>query len=338
MQPTNQEAQNFLVRIATGYRLSQMLYVAASLGIADLLAAGPKSCADLAQSTGTHASSLHRALRALAGAGIFREEADGQFALTALAEPLRSDVPGSVRDYAIMQGQEWLWDAWGRAMHSVQTGDPAFSELHGMSIFSYLERHPDAATVFNAGMTSRAASADVSAAHVFDFSSARMIVDVGGGHGALLSTILQAYPAARGVLLDRPAVVAGARERMTAAGVADRCEVIGGDFFASVPAGGDCYVLSNVIHDWDDRSASAILRNCAGAMANGGRVLVIEAVLPTGNDPHPGKIADVQMLVLTGGRERTEREFRTLLNASGFMSTRILPTPSVVSIIEGKLE
>jgi SAM-dependent methyltransferase len=323
------------MRLITGYRLSQMVHVAATLGIADLLASGPKGCAELAQLSGTHAPSLYRALRALAGAGIFREQADGRFALNALAEPLRSDVPGSVRGYAIMQGEGWIWDAWGRALHSVRTGEPAFNHLHGTDFFPYLEQHPEAAAIFNAGMTGRAASADVAVAHTYDFSDVRTIIDVGGGHGLLLSAILEAYPAARGILLDLPSVAAGARERIAAAGLAEHCEVVGGDFFAAVPTGGDCYVLANVIHDWDDDRAVAILRNCQRAMAPGGRVLIIEAVLPTGNEPHPGKIGDLQMLVISGGRERTEAEYRALLAASDFRPARVIPTASPVSVVEG---
>ena len=336
VQPPNENPQSVLVRLATCYRLSQMLHIVAKLGIADLLATGPKSCQELAQSTGTHATSLHRALRALARAGVFREEANGQFALTALAEPLRSDAPGLVHGYAMMQGEEWVWDAWGRAMHSVQTGEPAFNQLHGMDFFAYLDRYPDAAAAFNAGMTGRAAAADVSVADAYPFSNAGTIVDVGGGHGLLLSTILSEYPSARGILVDVPSVAVGAQERIIAAGLAERCEVIGGDFFTTVPSGAQYYLLANVIHDWDDDRASAILRNCAQAMDEGGRVLVIETVLPTGNDPHPGKIADLQMLVMTGGRERTEPDYRGLLEKSGFSSVRVLPTATAVSVIEAE--
>ncbi|MBV9356858.1 MAG: methyltransferase, partial [Chloroflexi bacterium] len=280
--PSDRDAQASLMRLATGYRLSQMLCVVAKLGIADLLASGPKTCAELGQLTGSHAPSLYRALRALAAAGVFREQADGRFALTASAELLRSDAPGSVRGYAMMQGEDWIWDAWGRALHSVQTGEPAFEHLHGVDFFTYLDRHPEAAAVFNAGMTARAASADVAVAHAYDFSGMHTIVDVGGGHGLLLASILEAHPAARGVLLDIPSVAEGARKRMAAAGLAQRCQVVGGDFFTSVPTGGDCYTLANVIHDWDDERAVAILRKCQHAMAAGGRVLIVEALLSTG--------------------------------------------------------
>jgi hypothetical protein len=331
----DREAQASLMRLATGYRLSQMLRVAARLGIADLLADGPKTCDQLARLSGTHATSLYRALRALAGAGVFSQQADGRFALNAPAELLRSDVPGSVRGYAIMQGEDWVWSAWGQALHAVRTGEPAFNHVYGMDLFTYLDGHPEAAATFNAGMAGRAAAADVAIAAAYDFSGMRTIVDVGGGHGLLLSAILEAAPAARGILLDLPSVAAGARERLAAAGLAGRCEIVGGDFFASVPAGGDCYVLANVVHDWDDDRAITILRNCHAAMPSGARVLIVEVVLPTGNEPHPGKVADLQMLIISGGRERTTDEYHALLLASGFVPGRVLPTASPVTVIEG---
>jgi predicted O-methyltransferase YrrM len=185
-------------------------------------------------------------------------------------------------------------------------------------------------------MTGRAASADVAIASDYDFSDVRTIVDVGGGHGLMLAAILRAWPQMRGVLLDRPSVAEGARERVAAAGLADRCQVLGGDFFESVPSGSDCYVLANVIHDWDDDRAVAILQVCHAAMQPGSRILIVEAILPAGNAPHPGKIGDVQMLVITGGQERTEHQFRTLLTSSGFTPSRVVPTASPVSVVEGR--
>jgi len=316
--------------------MSQLLYVAAKLGIADLLASGEKNADELAELCDAHAPSLYRALRTLASAGVFAEDDDRRFSMTPLAEPLRSDVPGSVRGYVIMQGEPWLWNAWSLAEHSVRTGEPAFNRLHGAHIFEFLEQNPEAAAVFNAGMSGRAASADVAITRDYDFSGVRSIVDVGGGHGLMLIAVLQAWPQMRGTLLDRPAVAEGARERIAAAGLADRCQVLGGDFFDSVPAGADCYVLANVIHDWDDDAAISILRTCHAAMQPGSRILIVEAILPAGNEPHPGKIGDVQMLVITGGQERTELQFRTLLTASGFTPTRVWPTTSTVSIVEGR--
>ena len=329
------DAQASIMRLATAYRLSQMLRVVATLGIADLLADGPKACDELARLSGAHAASLYRALRALAGAGVFSEQPDRSFALNAPAEALRSDVPGSVRGYAIMQGEAWVWNAWGEALHAIRTGEPAFNHVYGMDLFAYLEGHAEAAATFNAGMTGRAASADIAVAQAYDFSGVNTIVDVGGGHGLLLSAILEVAPQVRGVLLDLPSVAAGARERLVTGGLAYRSEVVGGDFFASLPTGGDCYILANVIHDWDDDRATAILRNCHAAMRSGTRVLIVEVVLPFGNEPHPGKIADLQMLIISGGRERTLDEYQSLLVDGGFAPGRVIPTATPVTIIEG---
>jgi hypothetical protein len=334
-RPIDRDAQASLMRLTIGYRVSQMLYVVAKLAIADLLAGGPRTCQELARLTDSDAPSLYRVLRALADTGVFREQADGHFTLTASAELLRSEVPGSVRGYVIMQGEDWIWDAWGRALHSVQTGEPAFNQLYGVDFFTYLDGHPDAAEVFNSGMTGRAAAADVTVVQAYDFSGMRTIVDIGGGHGLLLSSILESYPAARGELLELRSVADGAREGIAAAGLAARCKVVGGDFFTSVPNGGDCYILANVIHDWDDEPAVAILRNCHRAMATGARVLIIEALLPTGNEPHPGKIGDLQMLVISGGRERAEAEYGVLLVSSGFRLGRVIRAASPVSVVEG---
>jgi hypothetical protein len=234
----------------------------------------------------------------------------------------------------MMQCEDWIWSAWGQALYSVQTGEPAFNRAFGTDLFTYLDSHSDAAAIFNSGMTGRAAAADVAVAEAYDFSGARTIVDVGGGHGLLLSAILAAAPSARGILLDLPSVASGAREHLTRGGVGERCEIVGGDFFTSVPAGGDVYTLSNVIHDWNDERAAAILRNVRAAMAPGARVLIIETLLPPGNEPHPGKIADLQMLIISGGRERTLDEYHTLLGSSGLAPGRVIATDSPVSVVE----
>ncbi|MDP8923133.1 MAG: acetylserotonin O-methyltransferase [Chloroflexota bacterium] len=329
------EQQAALLRLMGGARVTQMLHIAAKLGIADLLAEGLRNCDELARLTDTHAPSLYRALRVLATVGIFAEVGERAFELTPLAQLLRSDAPGSARNYVIMQGEPWMWQAWGDAMHSVRTGEPAFEHVHGIDFFGYLAREPEAAVVFNAAMTGRAGMADVTVARAYDFSDAGVVCDVGGGHGVLLTTILEAHPGVRGILFDQPAVIDGARARIDAAGLAGRCDLVAGDFFEAVPAGADVYVMSNVIHDWDDERALVILRSCHQAMAPGGRLLIVETLIPPGNEPHFGKMVDVQMLVLTGGGERTEAEYRALLAAAGFRPTRVIPTPSTVSIIEG---
>ena len=248
---------NKLRRLIVGYRLSQALHVAAKLGIADLLSEGSRSVDDLARATGTHRMSLYRLLRVLASEGVFREQDEGYFALTPLAEPLLSDGPESLRIRAIFDGADGNWSAWGQLLHSIQTGEPAIEHAFGKDIFGYLKDHPQEAKNFNevmAGQTLAAAHAIVNA---YDFSRVNTLVDVGGGVGVLLAAILKDYPSMRGVLYDQSHVVVDAHARLVAAGVVDRCEAVGGDFFESVPAGGDAYILKHILHDWGERGLSA---------------------------------------------------------------------------------
>jgi hypothetical protein len=324
-----------LLQQALGISISRSVCVVAKLGIADLLKDGPLDTETLAAAVGVHAPSLYRVLRTLASVGIFAEGDDGRFGLTPQAEPLRSDAPDSVRDYILMVGDEWYWRPWDHLLHSVQTGRPAFEHVHGADFFTFLARDPGAAAVFDAAMTSRSAQENDAIASAYGFSGLGTIIDVGGGHGSLLAAILRANPGLRGVLFDRPQVVAEARRQLEAAGLGGRCEVLAGDFFESVPAGGDAYILKRVIHDWDDERAGALLRNCHRAMPGDGRLLVIELVLPPGNDPSLGKLFDLLMLVNLGGRERTEADYRTLLAGAGFELTAVTPTPSLVSVVEG---
>ncbi|HEX5502371.1 MAG TPA: methyltransferase, partial [Thermomicrobiales bacterium] len=241
-----------LQRLLSGYRVSQAIYVVAALGLADLLRDGPRGSDELAQATATHAGALYRVLRFLAGVGLFDEVAPRRFALTPLGAGLRSDLPASVRPLALMLLDPSQWRPWGELLHSVRTGETAFDYTHGMGRFDYLAEHPDAAAAFNAAMTSNTAASGAAITDAYDFSGIARLVDVGGGHGLLLATALRAHPALRGVLFDRPEVVAGAAATLAAAGVAERCEIDGGDFFTAVPPGGDAYVLRQVIHDWDD--------------------------------------------------------------------------------------
>jgi O-methyltransferase domain/Dimerisation domain len=324
-----------LLQQALGFWISRAICVVARLGIADLLKDGPLDTETLAAAAGVHAPSLYRVLRALAGVGIFAEGEDGRFGLTPQAEPLRSDAPDSIRDYILLVGEEWYSRPSDHLLHSVQTGRPAFQQVHGADFFTFLARDPAAAAVFDAAMTSRSAQENDAIAAACDFSGLGTIIDVGGGHGSLLAAILRANSGLRGVLFDRPQAVAEARHQLEAAGLGGRCEVVAGDFFVSVPAGGDAYILKRVIHDWDDERAGAILRNCHRAMPEHGRLLVIELVLPPGNDPSLGKLFDLLMLVDLGGRERTEADYRTLLAGAGFELTAVTPTPSLVSVVEG---
>ncbi len=315
------------------YNLTQMIYVAVRLGIPDLLTDGPKSIGALAAAVDADPSALYRLLRALASVGIFAEDSRGSFALTPVAELLRSDVPGSFRPFVLSYGESWWWEAWGSLLHSVQTGETAFDHVHGRSLFEYLDQNAQAAKVFNANMTSMTTAEAQHIVATYDFSGTRLLVDVGGGHGALTTAILKTHPNIRAVLFDLPSLVAGARMWLDSAGIGDRCEVIGGDFFESIPQDGDTYLLKDVLHNWEDDHAVAILKKCHAFMPHSAKLLVIERIIPPGNTPSPGKLIDISMLVMTGGRERTEPEYRALLQMAAFSVEDILPSDAGINIV-----
>lgn len=316
------------------YNLTQMIYVAVKLGIPDRLTQGPQTADELAAAVGAHPRSLYRLLRALASQGLFAEHQDGRFRLTPVAELLRSDRPGSLRPFALCYGEVWWWNTWGHLLHSVQTGQTAFDHLNGQGLFAYLAREAEAAAIFNANMTAMTTAEAQAVMAAYDFASAQLVVDVGGGHAALVAAILKAHVQLRAVAFDQPAVIEGARGPLVAAGVADRCELMGGSFFESVPEGGDVYTLKDILHDWDDRQATTILRQCRAAMRPEARLLVIERIIPPGNDAAVGKLVDISMMVLTGGQERTEAEYRALLGASGFRLERVFASDAEISVIE----
>jgi hypothetical protein len=310
--------------------------VVAKLRVADLLADGPKGVADLAGRTKTHAPSLYRVLRALAAEGVFAEQADGRFALTPVGEHLRTGVKGSLRGIADYCGSGWSWQAWGHLLESVRSGGTAFDRVFGEPVFDYLGKHPDESAVFNEGMTGFSSGIAPAVAEAYDFSAFQEVVDGGGGHGVLLRTILQAYPGVSGVVFDSPQVVAGAEGAIRGAGLTGRCRAVGGDFFQGVPAGGDAYLLKHVIHDWPDDKATTILRNCREAVRAGGKLLLVELVLAPGNAADLGKVLDLEMLVIAGGKERTEAEYRRLLAGAGWRLTRVLPTKSPTQVVEAE--
>lgn len=239
-----------------------------------------------------------------------------------------------MRAFAVMLGEEWAWRPWGHLLDSVATGQPAFEHAHGMGVFAYLAERPDASAVFDAAMTGRTGPEADAVVAAYDFSPCGTVVDVAGGQGSLLAAILRANPAARGILFEQPHVLPEARRSLDAAGLGPRCELVAGDFFASAVAGGDAYVLKKIVHDWDDARAGRILAQVRRAMPTTARLLLVETVVPPGNEPAFGKLADLAMLVWTGGRERTEAEFRALLAAAGFELTRVVPTRSTLSVIE----
>lgn len=321
-------------RMLTGYWATQCLYVAAKLGIADLLITGPRSADELAMVTSTHAPSLYRLLRGLASLGVFAEVEGKKFALTPLAECLRSDSPSSQRALAIMSGEEH-YKAWGELLYSVQTGKTAFDMLYGMPVFDFLSKHEEQARNFDAAMVGVHGRETSAMTDAYDFSSFGVLADVGGGNGSLLTTVLKKNPSLKGMLYDLPGVTERAKASLQAAGVLARCQVVGGSFFESVPAGADAYLMRHIIHDWDDEKCITILKNIHSVIKPDGKLLVVEGVIPPGNDPNFGKLLDLTMLTIPGGKERTEAEYRELFAAGGFTLTRIVPTEAEVSVIEG---
>jgi hypothetical protein len=331
--PQEVPASAQLTQMIFGFMVAQAISTAAQFGVADQLKDGPRNADEIAQAVGAHPRALYRLLRALASVGIFSEDADGRFHLTPLAEPLRSDAPDSMRGFAIYMGIDWHWQVWGGLPYSVRQAQPAFNHLFGQPVFEYLPQHPEKAQVFNDAMTSFSKSASEAIVNAYDFSGIKQLVDVGGGHGYLLAAILERNPQMNGVLFDAPPVVAGAQDVIKSCGA--RCATAGGDFFASVPEGGDAYIMKHIIHDWEDERALTILRNCHRAMTEHGRLLVVEMVIPEGNAPSPGKLLDLEMLLFLHSFERTAEEYRSLFERAGFKLTRIVPTQSPYSIIEG---
>lgn len=319
----------------TGYWVAQMIHVAARLGIADYLAAGPKSTAELARLTGTHAESLYRMLRALAGAGIFQEQGPREFALTPLADLLRSEVPGSQRGLALMMGDEH-YKAWAELMYSVRTGRPAYDLVVGKPVFEFMQEHPEKAADFDAAMLSIHGAETAAMIEAYDFSTVQVLADVGGGNGSTLAGVLAAHPKMRGVLIDLPAVIDRARSFLKKNPVSSRCQFVGADFFQSIPPGADTYMMRHIIHDWDDTRSHLILTHTRKAMPRGGKLLIVEHVIEAGNAPSFAKMLDVNMLVIPGGKERTADAYDRLLDEAGFVLTRIVPTNQGVSVIEAK--
>jgi hypothetical protein len=331
MSPSPQQQLNQLI---SGYWHSQCVYVAAKLGIADLLANGPQSVDDLAQKTGTHRPSLFRLLRALASLGVFAEETGQRFRLTPAAEPLRRDVPGSQWAMAVMMGEEHF-RAWGELLYSVRTGKIGFDKVFGRPVFEFLSQNPEQAAIFDKAMVGVHGRETSAMLDVYDFSAFASVVDIGGGNGSTLSGILKKHPSIHGTLFDLPGVIQRAGVAVDTAGLLDRIHLVAGDFFESVPAGADAYVLRHIIHDWEEDKAIRILTNVRQAIARDGRLLVVESVIPPGNEPFFGKLLDITMLVIPGGQERTEQEYRDLFGKAGFRLVRIVPTAAEVSVIEG---
>ena len=315
-----------------GYWKAQSVYVAAKLGIADLLRDGPKTSDELAKATGAHAPSLFRLLRALASTGLLMQDDKNRFGLTPHAECLCSG-PGSKRSLVIMNGEEH-YRAWGELLYCVQTGKTAFDHIFGKPVFDYLAEHPDKAKIFDEAMTGIHGAETQSMLDAYDFTGIGTLIDVGGGNGSLLCQVLQKYPLMKGILYDLPGVVARAKDRIQVAGMAQRCQTIAGNFFEKVPPGGDAYLMRHIIHDWTDDQCRHILGNFHKVMTPAARLLIVESVIPPGNEPFFGKFLDLTMLAIPGGKERTAEEYRDLLASAGFRLTRIVPTSGEINVIE----
>jgi hypothetical protein len=326
-----------MLDLIVGYWVSQLVHVAAKLGLADLLAKRARTPADLARATGTNPQHLHRVLRALASVGVFAERADGRFALTPLAATLRGDRPDSMRDFALMMVEGYNWEPWGCLRQAVETGETPFHQVHRMGVFEYFAQHPEHAEVFSRSMASISGTENPAIAAAYDFSRVGTLADVGGAQGHLLAAILERNPRLQGILFDRPQVVEHARQApyLKRRGIAGRVQFVAGNFFETAPAGADVYLMKYILHDWNDGQCVTILSNVRDTMPRNGRVLAVDTVVAPGNKPQWGKLLDINMLVLTGGRERTKREFAGLFKTAGLKLRRVVPTKCPLAIVEG---
>jgi O-methyltransferase domain/Dimerisation domain len=329
-----------LLELIAIQRISQSIYVAASLGIADLIADEPKSAEQLAKATGVKAAPLRRVMRTLAGVGVFAEEGADRFALTPIGQFLKAGVQGSLRPAALFHGGEDGARVEGLLLHCVKTGETAYEKLFGKgdALFDRFQKDPAAAELFNAMMTGYSTLHLTGVLDAYDFSAIKKLVDVGGGHGRNIAEILKRHPKMRGVLFDMPHAFEGGKQTIAQAGLSDRCEVVSGDFFKSVPSGADGYLLSRVIHDWDDETSIAILKMVRKAIAPEGRLLLLETMLRPGQRSLYPALSDLNMMLRTGGCERTEEEYRAIYRAAGFELTRTVETisPTGATIVEGK--
>jgi orsellinic acid C2-O-methyltransferase len=331
-----EDARDLAYQLVNGFRATQMVRATADLRIPDLVAAGPRSADDLAATTALQAEPLRRMLRALVSLGVFVETEDGRFGATAVSECFR-DRPGTLRGMALMLPNE-TYEAFGSLMHTLRTGQPAFEHVFGMTHWEQLALEPERSVIFNAAMQSITEGIQESVVAAYDFGALRSIVDVGGGRGSLIAALLKANPQLRGTVLDLPAGLAESEAYLKEQGVGDRCQVVSGNFFESVPAGCDAYVLKHIVHDWSDEKATAILATCRNAMGPDARLILVERIMPARAEESPAArsvfMGDMQMLVLLGGRERTTEEFEALFQAAGLRLSRAIPTASGFHLIE----
>lgn len=325
-----------LLGMIMGSMLTQAIHVAAVLDFAGILADGPLAADEVARQAGSDPDASERLLRTLASFGIFAETPDGRFTLTPLADALRADAPVSMRGMALLLGHPYQWEDWGHLIDSVRTGEPVMEKLRGMGGYEFLAANPDFAQVFEGGMGTLSDLETVPVAEGYDYAKFDTLVDVFGGRGAVLAEILQRAPDTRGVLFDQRAEHLGAQKFLEEAGVTDRVSIDTGELFGTVPAGGDGYLLKHIVHEWPEAKSLEILRNVRSAIRDDGTVLLVEFVLPDGNAPHPGKLVDLWLMILMGGRERTRSQYAELLGKAGFELTRVIETASSAAIIEAK--
>ena len=323
-----------MLQLITGYWVSQAVGTAARLGLPDQLADNPRSSGEVAEAVGADADALFRLMRMLASIGVLTMDREERFGLTSLGDTLRSGVPGSVRNFAVAETAPGHWQPWGRMYEAVKTGKSMSKSALGMELWDWYSRNPEEGEYFNGAMGDLSAAVSDEVTRIYDFTGFQTVVDVGGAHGILLAAILKANPGMRGILYDLEHVTATAEESLIAEGIVERCEVITGDFFVSVPPGGDIHVLKQIIHDWSDKECISILRNCHQALKPKGKLLLVEMIIPPDNAPSMAQPMDLNMLVLLTGRERTESQYRDLLAAGGFKMERVLPTHSPFSVIE----
>jgi hypothetical protein len=323
-----------LMEMIHGNWVSQCLYVAAKLGIADYLKDGAKNSTDLARSLDAHPIALYRLLRTLSGLGIFHEEPANMFSLTPLGELLKTESPDSLREYIILINDKECYKSWGYLLYSIKTGESAFKQVFGEDFLDYVNNHSQFSNTFDRAMVQKYKGVIASIIKAYDFSNFNTIVDVGGGYGQLLLEILRKYPHVRGILFDLPHVIEGAKKHVLGFDIANRCTLVAGDCFDEIPKGGDAYVLKSFINNWDERSAVRVLENCRKPASSFSKLIIIEPVLLPPNEPDYGKLMDLQLLVLQKSGERTKEEFEQLLRLSGFIMKSVIPTESEFSIIE----
>jgi hypothetical protein len=319
-----------------GFRITQVLYTAAKFELADHLARKPQTASELAATIRVEPRALYRLLRSLASIGVFAEAAGGRFEMTSAAQLMRRDAPGSLHSTAMLYGDEFLWRAYGHLSKAVESGKSAFDQVYGQPFYQYLGEHPAPAALFHNAMTGFSEQEEKAILAAYDFSSVRKIVDVGGGQGGFVLALLRVHADLQGIIFDGTPPLEGTRQLFDRASVAARAEFVQGDFFASVPGGGDLYILKSIIHNWDDSAAVKILKKCREAMPESSRVLVAERVIPPGNTPSEAKLFDINMLVTLGGQERTEEEYAKLFVAAGLELAQVFPTQSHLSLIEAK--